>query len=100
MGAVLGIAGFAALIILVLIGRHGMIREYDRRVEDWARAKNLTLMRVDREDRLLSQNLPPVWRVRVRTASGDTRDALLRGGWSIHEPVEVEWAEPGKSVFR
>lgn len=99
MVAFFGVAGVAAVVILLIVGTAGMIREYDRRVDDWARANRLTLLRVDRDDVRLAQRRPPVWRVRVRAASGETRDALLRGGWSIYDPVDVEWTEPGRSVF-
>ena len=98
MGVLLGFAAFAGLIALVLIGRQGMIREYDRRVEEWARRNRLTLLRVDREP-LVQRQHRPVWRIRARDSQGEIRDAILRAGWSIYEDVEVEWTEPGRSAF-
>jgi hypothetical protein len=76
-----------------------MIREYDRRVADWARKEGLTLLRVDR-DLQGATNGRPLWRVRVRTRNGDPRDAVLRGGWSLHDDVDVQWNDPGQSAFR
>jgi len=99
VGAILGIAAFAGLIVLVLLGRGAMIRENDRRVDDWARAQRLTLLRVDREPLRMAQDRP-VWRVRVKAETGETRDAILRAGWSIYDPVDVTWLPPGQSAFR
>jgi hypothetical protein len=87
------------LFLLVVLGRSGMVQENDKRVAEWARAQGVELIRVDR-DPLLQRHDRPLWRIRVRTAAGETRDAIARAGWSIHEPVEVEWAKPGVSVFR
>lgn len=98
MGVLLGFGVLAALMLLLLIGRGAMLRENDKRVVEWARSNHLVLNRC--EMRLnVGGNPRPVWRLQVTTRSGERREGLAKAGWSIYDPIEVEWAQPGKSVF-
>ncbi len=99
MSIVFGVLGFAVFVVLVAFGRAAMIQENDKRVTDWARSQGVSLLRVDR-DVMYSQHERPTWRIRCRTSSGETRDAVAKAGWSIYDPIEVQWAKPGDSVFR
>lgn len=99
MGIFIGIVCFAVLVLMFVVGRSAMIQENDKRVADWARTQGVELIRVDRDPLLQAQHRP-VWRIRVRMPNGDVRDCIGRAGWSIDEPIEIEWAKLGVSVFR
>jgi hypothetical protein len=99
MGILIGFGVMALIIILLLVGRGAMLRESEKRVREWARSRDFVLDRC--EMRLNVGGSPrPVWRIRVTMPSGERREGLARGGWSIYEPIEVEWAQPGQSVFK
>ncbi len=99
MDVLIGFGVIALILILLLVGRGSMLRENDKRVVEWARSNNFVLTRC--EMRLNVGGSPrPVWRIQVTTPSGVRREGLAKGGWSIYEPIEMEWAEPGKSVFK
>jgi len=98
VGILIGFGVMAAVMILLLIGRGAQLRENEQRVKEWARGNHFVLNRC--EMRLnVGGNPRPVWRIQVTTPSGEWREGLAKAGWSIYDPIEVEWAEPGTSVF-
>jgi hypothetical protein len=98
MGPYLALAMFAGIFILLSLGYWAMLREARQRLTEWVKANRFVLDRC--EMRLgFWANMRLSWRVRVTTPSGEKRDGVVKAGWSIREPVEVEWAPPGISVF-
>ena len=99
MGTLIAVGVFAGFMILLVIGRWAMLREAEKRVAEWARSNNFVLNRCEMTLGVWA-NRRPVWRIRITTTSGECREGWAKGGWSIYEPIEVEWAKPGSSAFR
>lgn len=90
MGPLIAIGVIALFVIAMVAGRGAMLRESEWRLEEWARSHQLT---IEKRESIGSTatNGRASWRVRVVTREGDRRDAIVRGGWSVREPVEVTW---------
>jgi len=99
MGALLVATVGAAFLLLLALGCRRLIKDYRKRLDEWAQAQGATILRCE-ETGDLHMKRRPRWRIRVRTAEGEIRDGWAQGGMSASEPVEVAWADPGESVFR
>lgn len=99
MEGLFGVGLFAVFMVLLGVGQMAMLGEGEKRLQEWARLNEFSLERCEPTGSAFTRRRPS-WRVRVITRTGERREGVVLGGWSVYEPVEVTWAAPGSSVFR